>query len=79
MKNKAIKIVESFCKAVPCEFEPLKSCIDEEKKTIDGNSSNFCEVCQRIIIGDNTYKIHLNSNKHKKVLKILNKIKEGNK
>lgn len=79
VKNKAIRIIESYCNAVPCEYEPLESCIDEEKKTIDGNSSNYCEICKRIIIGDKTYKIHLNSNKHNKVLKKLNKMNESNK
>lgn len=75
VRKKAIKIIESYLKNSKCDYESIKPRIDEEKKHIDGNSSNFCEICQRIIIGDKTFKIHLQSNKHKKM---LNKLKKNN-
>ncbi|CAG9793667.1 unnamed protein product [Diatraea saccharalis] len=69
VKNKAIQIIDSYITGQTCCFEPLKSNITEEKKLIDGNSRNYCDVCNRLILGDKTYEIHLQSYKHKKVLK----------
>lgn len=69
VKNKAIKILESFLNDSPSEYTPLKSNLDEEKKRINGNSSNYCEICNRLIMGDKEFGIHLNSNRHMKVLK----------
>ncbi|XP_053606974.1 tRNA dimethylallyltransferase [Plodia interpunctella] len=69
VKNKAETIISSFLNETPCDYEPLKLKIDEEKKNIDGKSYNYCEICSRLIIGDKTYEIHLKSNRHMKVLK----------
>ncbi|XP_047027268.1 tRNA dimethylallyltransferase [Helicoverpa zea] len=69
VKSKAIHIIESYLNESPCDFQPLKPDIDDALREADGNSHNFCEVCNRIIIGDNTYAIHLKSFRHKKVLK----------
>lgn len=69
VKKKAIHIVESYLNETPCEFKPLTSEIDEVKKSVDGNSYNHCDVCNRIFIGDNVYAIHLKSIRHNKVLK----------
>ncbi|CAH0584056.1 unnamed protein product [Chrysodeixis includens] len=74
VKNKAIHIIESYLTDTQSEFVPLRSNIDQNKKDMDGNSHNYCDVCNRIFIGDNIYAIHLNSFRHKKVLK---KKKEG--
>lgn len=76
VKNKAIHILESHLNETPCDFEPLKSEIDELKKGSDGNSHNFCDVCNRIFIGDNVYAIHLKSIRHKKVLKKKKQLEE---
>ncbi|KPJ02137.1 tRNA dimethylallyltransferase, mitochondrial [Papilio xuthus] len=69
VKNKAIEIIESYINKIPCPYEPLKKNIDEEKKKINSQSSNYCDVCERLIIGDKEYTIHLNSFKHQRVLK----------
>ncbi|XP_060802548.1 tRNA dimethylallyltransferase isoform X2 [Amyelois transitella] len=74
VKGKAEKIIESYLHESPCEYEPLNLKLDEEKKNIDGNSRNYCEVCNRLIIGDKTYKIHLKSNRHMKVIKLKKKL-----
>ncbi|CAK1550654.1 unnamed protein product [Leptosia nina] len=66
---KAIDIIESSIANTPCKYESLTPKLHEEKSNIDGHSSNYCEVCERLIIGDKEYKIHLSSNRHKKVLK----------
>ncbi|XP_022830475.1 tRNA dimethylallyltransferase-like [Spodoptera litura] len=76
VKNKAIHIVESYVNEKPCEYTPVKSVIDDVKKGIDGNSHNYCEVCKRIFIGDNVYAIHLESFRHKKVLKKMKRLEE---
>ncbi|KAG7296292.1 hypothetical protein JYU34_021422, partial [Plutella xylostella] len=72
VREKAIHIVESFLNGEECRFQPLKSQVDDERKNDDENSYNYCNVCERIIIGDRTYRIHMKSNKHKKVLKKKN-------
>lgn len=69
VQNKAIDIVECFLEGKSSQHERLQSTADELTKTLDVNSHNYCDVCQRIIIGDKTYRIHLESNKHKKMLK----------
>lgn len=79
VKNKAIHIVESHLNETPCNFEPLKSEIDELKRGIDGNSHNHCDVCNRIFIGDNVYAIHLKSIRHNKVLKKKKRLEEQRK
>ncbi|XP_063382751.1 tRNA dimethylallyltransferase [Cydia fagiglandana] len=69
VKEKAIDIIESYLNGTPCKYEPLTSETKEAKKDINPFSNNYCEVCKRILIGDKEYGIHLNSNKHMKVLK----------
>ncbi|CAH0694336.1 unnamed protein product [Spodoptera exigua] len=76
VKNKAIHIIESYINEEPCNFDPIKSVIDDVKKGMDGNSHNYCEVCKRIFIGDNVYAIHLESFRHKKVLKKMKRLEE---
>lgn len=76
VKNKAIHIVESYLFNTSCDFKPLQSNLPEEKKNMDGNSHNYCDVCERLFLGDNVYAIHLKSNKHMKVLKLKKKLKE---
>ncbi|CAG4950894.1 unnamed protein product [Colias eurytheme] len=67
--NKAICVIDSFMSNSSCKYEPLKPKINEERLTLNGHSSNHCDVCNRLIIGDKEYAIHLASNKHRKVLK----------
>ncbi|XP_072947548.1 tRNA dimethylallyltransferase [Epargyreus clarus] len=74
VKNKAISIVESFLNKTPCQFEPLKPQIQNEVKNIDSHSSNYCEVCERLIIGDKEFGIHMSSHRHSRALKKKNKL-----
>lgn len=69
VKNKAIVIIESFINGSQCEIKPLDPKVKDEVKKIDGLSHNYCKICQRLIIGDKVYAIHLNSNKHMKMMK----------
>ncbi|CAG9560927.1 unnamed protein product [Danaus chrysippus] len=75
VKNKAIVIIESFINGSPCEYESLTSNATEDIKKLNRHSSNYCEICERLIIGDKEFAIHLNSNRHKKVLKLKNNLK----
>lgn len=77
VKNKAIQIIESYLNDSPCNYEPIVSAISEEKKKIDGNSRHYCSVCERILLGDKTYEIHMNSFKHKRVLKKKRKLEKA--
>lgn len=74
VKNKAITIIESFVNGTPCQYEPLKQYLSEDKRSIDGHSCNYCDVCERLIIGDKEYSIHLSSHKHMRVMKKKKKI-----
>lgn len=74
VKNKAITIIESFVNGTPCQYEPLKQHLSEDKRSIDGHSCNYCDVCERLIIGDKEYSIHLSSHKHMRVMKKKKKI-----
>lgn len=76
VSNKAIEIIENHLNGSSSRYEPIRTEIEEEKKNIDGNSRNYCAVCDRLIIGDKTYKIHLNSNRHMKVVKIKRKLEK---
>ncbi|KAM3960750.1 tRNA dimethylallyltransferase [Aphomia sociella] len=79
VRNKAFHILESYSKESPCDYKPIEVNIDEEKKKIDGNSRNYCDVCERLFIGDKTYEIHLKSHRHMKVLKKKKMLAEKNK
>ncbi|CAH0729515.1 unnamed protein product, partial [Brenthis ino] len=69
VKYKAIHIIESFVNKTQCQYESLKSNVSDEKTNINSHSSNYCSVCERLIIGDKEYLIHMNSHKHKRALK----------
>lgn len=69
VKNKAIVAIESFINGTPSEIKPLNPNKKDGLKKYDGHSHNYCNVCQRLIIGDKEYAIHLNSNRHMKVMK----------
>ncbi|KAJ0178505.1 hypothetical protein K1T71_006328 [Dendrolimus kikuchii] len=79
VKNKAIHIIESFIEKTKCNYEAVKPVCDDKKKNIDVNSYNYCEVCKRVILGDKVYSIHLESHRHKKVLKKILKMNENKK
>ncbi|CAH2265696.1 jg4946 [Pararge aegeria aegeria] len=74
VKNKAFNIIESFIHDTPCQYEPLKQSIPEDRRGIDGHSCNFCDICERLIIGDKEFSVHLTSHKHMRVIKRKNKI-----
>lgn len=79
VKNKAIVIIESFINGAPSEIKPLNPNVKEEEKKMDRHSNNYCKVCQRLIIGDKQYGIHLNSNRHMKMMKRNKKFEDKGK
>ena len=76
VRSKAIAIIENYLNGTPCEYKPLESNLDEERKKLNARSNNYCEVCQRLIIGDKEYAIHMKSNRHMKVLKKKKQLQE---
>lgn len=67
--EKATQIIEHFVNGTDCPIEP------EPLATglgyiggINPNSSNFCETCQRVFIGDHQFNAHMQSKRHKKQL-----------
>ncbi|CAH2091465.1 unnamed protein product [Euphydryas editha] len=69
VKEKAINIINSFITNSPCQYEHLKSNVCQEKSNLNAHSSNYCKDCERLIIGDKEFLIHLSSHKHMRVLK----------
>ncbi|CAH2091467.1 unnamed protein product [Euphydryas editha] len=69
VKEKAINIINSFITNSPCQYEHLKSNVCQEKSNLNAHSSNYCKDCERLIIGDKEFSIHLSSHKHMRVLK----------
>nr|XP_026489226.1 tRNA dimethylallyltransferase [Vanessa tameamea] len=70
VKNKALDIIKSLITNTPCQYEHLKpEKKNEEISNMNVHSCNYCQVCERLIIGDKEYSIHLKSHKHMRVLK----------
>lgn len=75
MSEPAFKIVNSFITGVPCDIKPLpKGDVVSIPNALDETFN--CEACNRVFIGNRQWKIHLSSNKHKKVISRKNKLKE---
>lgn len=72
--DKAAQIIEHVVNGTDCPIEP------EPLSTglayiggINPNSSNFCETCQRVFIGDHQFNVHMQSKRHKKQLSRVKK------
>ncbi|XP_033211642.1 tRNA dimethylallyltransferase [Belonocnema kinseyi] len=67
----AIEIVSSLLKGEkPKQHMPLNEQVKNRKVADSSNEeSHFCQICERIFIGELQWKVHLRSIKHKKVEK----------
>lgn len=61
----AIEIIESFISGSKCKYERLPF-IEVKSKANCEDRSYFCEVCERIFVGEFQWKSHIVSNKHKR-------------
>lgn len=65
--DKAEHIVQSHIDGVEPGYEPIER--REPDVRVDAHSAHFCEDCQRPFIGDIAYRVHVQSQRHKKVKK----------
>ena len=60
----AQQTVENFINDLPIKLIP-KERIQRLALGMDEETSNYCDICERIFIGEYQWKLHLKSNKHK--------------
>lgn len=67
VSSPAYRIVESFINKTKCPIEPLPK---QDKESIPNvmEETFKCETCDKILVGTRQWQIHMNSNKHKKVV-----------
>lgn len=67
VSSPACRIVESFINKTKCPIEPLPK---QDKESIPNTMEETfkCETCDKILVGTRQWQIHMNSNKHKRVL-----------
>lgn len=67
VSSPACRILESFINKTKCPIEPLPK---QDKESIPNTMEETfkCETCDKILVGTRQWQIHMNSNKHKRVL-----------
>lgn len=63
----AIDVLQSFIDEKESTLKPLPKIITV-REGMNEETSHFCEVCDRLFIGDYQWEMHFKSNKHKKRL-----------
>lgn len=71
----AEKTILSYINGEKLQLVPL-SPIEKAGKGLNEETTNYCDDCSRTFIGEFQYKIHLTSNKHKRVLLKKNREKK---
>lgn len=68
--DKAVSIVSAILRGEEPEERPINEHIENQKITDSSNEvQQYCEVCERIFIGELQWNAHLKGMKHKKVLR----------
>lgn len=66
----AVGIVEAFLKGEKPAQKPMNESVDNVKVTDSSNEEcHYCEICERIFVGDHQWNVHLKGAKHQKVLR----------
>jgi tRNA dimethylallyltransferase len=68
-------IVESYMKGEESPLKPMES-LKNDREGLDNEVTKFCEICKRVFVGEYQYKIHMKSNRHKKMIASLCKQKK---
>ncbi|XP_053949251.1 tRNA dimethylallyltransferase-like [Anastrepha ludens] len=63
--ERAVAVIESYRSGEVCEIQPM-SRRQHPGAGLNEETSNFCETCERLFIGEYQWQLHLKSNKHKK-------------
>lgn len=75
--EKALSIVDSSINNKSIPYERLKS-IEVISKPNSNDETFYCKICERVFVGDYQTSIHLKSNRHKKRLESISKLKKKN-
>ena len=55
------------------DLEPLAK-VTKVNEGLDEETNNYCEICERVFVGEYQWQIHIQSNKHKNKIKMKKKI-----
>lgn len=72
VQDKAESTVISFLEDEDVELEPLAK-ITRCNEGLDEETSNYCDICERLFVGEYQWQIHIQSNKHKNKIKMKKK------
>lgn len=62
----AIQIIESYINGISSSHEPLPL-VDAKTFPNSGDETHFCEVCERVFVGQHQWTVHRKSKKHKRM------------
>lgn len=71
---KAENVIQSYMDGREVELKPCEQ-LDNPRKDLDPKVTNICESCDRRFVGEYQWRLHLRSNKHKKQVARLKKMK----
>lgn len=63
----AEKVLDSYMNETPVGIKPLSK-IETSREGMNEETSHYCKTCEKILIGDYQYQLHMKGNKHKKRL-----------
>lgn len=73
VQEKAEATVKSFLENQEVDLEPLAK-VTKISEGLDEEINNYCEICERVFVGDFQWRIHMQSNKHKNKIKMEKKM-----
>lgn len=77
--DKAVSIISAILQGEKPEEKPINENIENQKNTDSSNEmQRYCEVCDRIFIGELQWNAHINGLKHKKILRRMRRMEKQN-
>ncbi|XP_076671666.1 tRNA dimethylallyltransferase isoform X2 [Andrena cerasifolii] len=74
----AVAILDAAFRGLPPLQQPMNELIENKKLSDSSNEeSHYCEVCERILIGNFQWNLHLHGMKHKRVLNRKKKLSDS--
>lgn len=70
---KAVNVVESYIENKEPMIKPTEA-MEHPNSQMNMNVTHFCDVCQRRFVGDTAYNIHMQSGRHREMIKRLNRV-----
>ncbi|KAF7412113.1 hypothetical protein HZH66_001009 [Vespula vulgaris] len=77
--DKAVSIISAILQGEKPEEKPINENIENQKNTDSSNEmQRYCEICDRIFIGELQWNAHINGLKHKKILQRMRRMEKQN-